>query len=324
MRQVKKIKKPPRVPRRRPTKPEGFWGRSLRKPLVWLAGITAAALTAAITTIVTDTAKKVIGSDANTTTPSVYVSASASSSPKKPVAASDPVWIKPVAIERKVSGDYSWAIPNRIDFSKKDLKEITTQLFGEQSDTYMPKIGGVWTRGLSLKIVAEGRRESPVRILDMQVEKKCVPLQGTAFIALEQGGDPSIGIGFNLDMAKPSAQIVDEQLKEKDRWRGRYFDENSVSLKQGEQSVFQVAAVVSKYYCEFRLVLVVLDGDKTVRQVVDNNGSPFKVSGIGGDPYHDGSFAPLDRLYIADVLYGQQFFEVNPKTYDISMDPRKG
>ncbi|MFC5830058.1 hypothetical protein [Nonomuraea insulae] len=292
--------------------------------MVWLAGITAAALTAAITTIASDTAKKVIGSEATVTTPSVHVSASASSIPKKPVAASDPVWIKPVVIERKVGGDYSWILPNRTNFSNKDIKDITAKLFSEQSDTYMPKIGGVWTRGLSLKIVAEGRRESPVRILDMQVEKKCVPLHGTAFIALEQGGEPSIGIGFNLDLAKPSAQMVDEQLEEKDRWRGQYFRENSVSLDQGEQSVFQVTVAASKYYCEFRLVLVILDGDKTVRQVVDNNGSPFKVSGIGGDPWRNGSFASLDRLYIANVLYGQRFFEVNPETYDISMDPRKG
>ncbi|MFG6197772.1 hypothetical protein [Nonomuraea sp. JJY05] len=287
---------------------------------MWLAGILAAAITAAVTTVVSDTAKKIVGSEEPTTRASASIAVGATASPQ--VSTSEaPISIKPVTVERKEAGDYSWVFPDRTDFSKTDVGSITKKLFSDQADALMPKIGGVIPRGLALKLVVEGRSESPVRILDMQVEKTCVPVHGTAFVAFEQGGEGNIGIGFDLDQSKPLAQMYHKDAERE--WQGAYFEKNSVSLKKSEQVVFQVFVMAHKNYCNFRLALVILHGDKIVRKIIDNNGSWYKISGLGGDkPENFGSFKALDRVYVADVRYGPRFFEVNPRTFKLSDDPR--
>ncbi|MEU7887716.1 hypothetical protein AB0B54_19625 [Microbispora bryophytorum] len=210
--------------------------------------------------------------------------------------------MKPVLIDKLSPDNNSWVFPGRKSLSDKETRAINERfLSGNEYDAYMRRLGAVDTEGVNLTVVVEGARPYPVRVLDMRVEKRCVSPGGVLFFSPTQGADKSTAIGFDLDRRDPKPLIPGDQSDPRE-WKGDYFDQHTMSLKPQEQVVFRIRAVTDVGYCAFRIVLVVADKDRLVRQMLDNDGRPFRVCGLRGSPGGKGLFSRFDGLYVGGVF----------------------
>ncbi|MFF0770898.1 hypothetical protein ACFYUK_18580 [Nonomuraea wenchangensis] len=193
-----------------------------------------------------------------------------------------------MARPERVREDWSWIFAEPVMFTKTELRTLNN--FGYTTDTaeknreeWLRARGAVDPEVTTIKLVLRGDREKRVRITGMRALSKCVaPLTGTYMSSFSAGQDTLIGVGLNLDRPNPRAQIIALDSNGFPDWPmrmvGDYFATKTVSLKQDEEVVFEVWAQTMKHYCEFRLEVTVIDGDKEVRQVIDNHGQPFRVS----------------------------------------------
>ncbi|MEV7802831.1 hypothetical protein AB0O28_07775 [Microbispora sp. NPDC088329] len=196
----------------------------------------------------------------------------------------------------------SWVFPDKKGLSEKEVREINERfLSGNEYDEYMRGLGAVDTEGVDLTVVVEGARAYPVRVLDMRVEKRCVSPGGVLFFAPMQGAEKSTAIGFDLDRRDPEPLIPGDESDPKG-WKGNYFDQHTVSLKPQEQAVFRIRAVTDTGYCAFRIVLVVADKDRLVRQVLDDGGRPFRVCGLKENSRAPGLFTQFAGMYVGGVF----------------------
>jgi hypothetical protein len=232
--------------------------------------VLAAVLTATLVNVLTGQAQKTI--DATTA----------------PRYDGPPVRVASVSLEKSDGQGFAYVFPNKVELGTEELRSLNEAKTGSDPalyDNWFRSRGGV-DPGLSIvKAVLEGNRAHPVRITGMRAIKHCqAPLLGTIFDSPPGGADASIAIGFDLDSARPTAQAVDN-----DTWQGDYFAKYTVSLKPGEQRTFQIQSKTERQYCEYTLALTILDDGKTVTQVLDNNGGPFRVTafafGQGSIPY---------------------------------------
>ena len=153
-----------------------------------------------------------------------------------------------------------------------------------------------------VKLVVEGNRAYPVRIIYMRVNAKCTqPLRGTYFLNSPAGGPGSnLDFEFNLDSPVPTPQLQS--------MRGDYFKTHTVILKKGESETFEIGSWTDRHYCSYTLQMSVVDGDKTVAENVSYHGHPFQVS------------APSARyrvLYVGGRLPGETapFVRQNPARF---------
>jgi hypothetical protein len=103
-----------------------------------------------------------------------------------------------------------------------------------------PDTWGVDDYAVNIKLVLEGNRPAPIRILGMRPVKHCQePLTGTFLLSPSAGADSSVRIGINLDEPRP----ITRKLQGGIGLKGDYFAEKTVSLKRGEQQTFQITAV---------------------------------------------------------------------------------
>jgi len=132
--------------------------------------------------------------------------------------------------------------------------------------------GGVDLNEISIKIIASNTHGSLLRILDIEPVSlvRNPPLDGTMFLMpTHQGIDDSIPLVINLDDPMPLTRAIDEGMS--------FFDYYTVSLKTGEQQVFDFKAETARYDALFALnVVYLIDGQKK-QQTIDNNGHPFHV-----------------------------------------------
>jgi hypothetical protein len=242
--------------RTRATSSRPWWKRRL----VWVGSVLAAVLTATLVNVLTGQAQKTI--DAATA----------------PRYDGPPIRVASVSVEKSDEQGFAFVFPNKMEFGTEELRSLNDpKTYSDQArhDNWFRSRGGV-DPGLSIvKAVLEGNRAHPVRITGMRPIKHCqAPLLGTIFDSPPAGADASIAIGFDLDSARPTAQVITDT----GTWQGDYFAKYTVSLKPGEQQTFQIKSKTERQYCEYTLALTILDEGKTVTQVLDNNGGPFRVT----------------------------------------------
>jgi hypothetical protein len=177
-------------------------------------------------------------------------------------------------------------------------------------------LGGYAIGSVQTQVVVQNNRPYPIRIIDMRVIKSCGrPPMGTIFDAQGGGAGEIIGLGFNLDSPDTSAKIV----------RGysistaNYFDKYTISISPGAQQVFRFQTVTFQHSCTFRYDATILDGKKTVHQLIGNGLRPFRVSSgaFSGSPYN------LSRYSVAYVggpgspAPNGAFVRIDPKFFKI-------
>jgi hypothetical protein len=102
-----------------------------------------------------------------------------------------------------------------------------------------------------------------------------------------------------------------------------YFDNKTVSLRRGEQEVFQIRTVTKRYYCQFKLRLTTVVGEKTAYQVVDDHGRPFRVTAsLVANPGIKYPYAAYKAVYLGGVARpindagnGGDLIRVEPASY---------
>ncbi|MEV4897749.1 hypothetical protein AB0K48_51290 [Nonomuraea sp. NPDC055795] len=243
------------------------------------------------------------------TSPSLTPSASFTPS------AGPPVLIDLVRLEPPgVDGDGSWVASDAIHFSDSELAALRAlpDRSRKQAD-WLRAHGAVDAWDVVTKIVVRGNSDSSVAIVGMEAEKSCsAPLLGTAFHDPPAGGpEVNVYIGFNLD--DPSSRA---QEQGKDGHEGDYFSGKTVRLAKGESITFQIEAFTAKSYCEFSLSMETVSDGKPATQVIDNHGSPFRVSAMNGD----GKFSSYKALYLGGVALPNgtwpiEWTEGDPKIY---------
>lgn len=222
-----------------------------------------------------------------------------------------PVEVMSVSYSVRDSGGYVFADPVRL--TSPDLARLSSLPWGEpEYHRWARTRGGVDPERAVIKVVLAGRRGDAVRITDLRLaDLTCsAPLSGAIIAAPSQGPQEVARLGFDLDGSVRNARVED-----RGRLGARYFDGKAVALKRKEQQSFQISAVTKRKYCEFKLSVVVLDGKSQSSVTVDDDGRPFKVSGMRAG--HPGPpFRHYERLYVgASNTPNGRYAEKNPKTW---------
>jgi hypothetical protein len=279
--------------RARSTSSRPWWKRRF----VWVGGVLAAVLTATVVNVLTGQAQKIIDS---------------ATAPRYD---GPPVKVALVSLERSDYGSY--VFPNRLELRTEELRSLNEAGHDYSDparyDTWFRSRGGVEAGLSNVKVVLEGNRDHPVRIIGMRPIKHCqAPLLGSIFYSPPAGAEPSITIGFDLDSTRSIARTVTDD----GQWRGDYFANYTVGLKPGEQQTLQIAFKAHRHYCEYTLALTIVDEDRTVTQVVDNNRKPFRITGWPLDRRSDVEFRRYQAMYIGGAASPKDgFIRVDPLTY---------
>jgi hypothetical protein len=266
------------------------WQRVLRRPALWAGGVATAVVISVLTGLAQEGISALTKKSPSVTGPSIKVA----------------------ALQLEADESSTYVFPEKLDLTAADLRVINNP---EQYDRWAWEHGGVDDQQVNIKLVLEGNRQQPVRILAMRPLKLCrQPLTGTLLFSPSAGADPSIRVGIDLDEPRPVARkLEDGQLT------GDYFADTTVSLKQGEQQTFQITARTLRQYCEFTLELRILDNGKTITQEIANGSEPFRVSAVKatGEYGQPGRYRSYQAVYVGGVASPRngEFVKVDPLTY---------
>lgn len=252
-------RRPPDRKRRGAASARSGWGRLIRKPIVWAGGLVVAVITATMVNLLTGQLQKTVGdlSDKYGGGPAVKVLS--------------------VAVQRTAGQGGTYVFQEKVDLTASEFQSLNEAAQSERGGDWLRRRGGIDPRVSSVQLVLEGNRSHQVRITQMRALSRCeAPATGTIFDSPPAGRDTTIHVGFDLDSSDPTAQYQNETGS----WLPGYFMNYTVSMTQGEQVVLHILARTSMHYCEFRLGMDVLDGEKTVTQTIDNAGKPFTVSAL--------------------------------------------
>jgi hypothetical protein len=194
-----------------------------------------------------------------------------------------------------------WLLPYPLSTTRPDLAEqIDGQMQAGKWDEVHDKLykaGGIDVNVSLMKIIVEGRRNTPVIITGMRaLVEKDAPTTAFTLIGPGPQGNAATGkVAFNLDEDDPIARVPTSADIDRSEYFGLpYFSDNTVSLARGEKYVFQVTASTQLYDVKWRVELSIqVDGDEQ-RLVIDDNGKPLRtVVGVyspgGGRWSPDGS-----------------------------------
>jgi hypothetical protein len=132
-----------------------------------------------------------------------------------------------------------------------------------------------------IRLVLEGNRNEPVRILNIEpvrLERK-PPLGGVYFNIGGQGEADNIRILFDLDRLSPQAQ----EMKSNMLTGGLFFQDHTISLTRGEQVVILITAGTSRYDATYDLAIDYMAGSATQTEMVSDDGHPFQVTAPSSD-----------------------------------------
>lgn len=230
--------------------------------------------------------------------PHVSISPSPAPSVSLTPSAGPPVLIDLARVEPPGPDDGgSMVAADAIDFSHSELAELHSlpDRSRKQAD-WLRQHGAVDGGSVKIKIVVRGNADRGVDIVGMEAEKSCsAPLRGTMFYDPSAGEVENVPIGFDLDA--PTSRAEGEVEGE---WRGDYFSEKTVKLAKGESITFQVAASTRRSYCEFSLSMETLSEGKLATHMIDDHGSPFRVSAMT-----DENFSSYKALYLGGCSHPQ-------------------
>jgi hypothetical protein len=278
------------------------WQRALRKPAVWVGSVVTAILIGVLTQLVQQMitpSSSAANSSSQTPNPGLSAGHHDAASAVPPSASRSPVKIDSVSYSPSGAYGFSFAFQKEMALSSRELNSITGAADGEGNyESWTRSHGGVDLSVSEIKLVVEGNSANLVRIINMQVIKQCQPpLAGTLFLSPPAAQDTSIKLGFNLDELVSVAKTFRDGI-----FGSSYFDNKTVSLRRGEQEVFQIRAVTKRYYCQFKFKLTLVVGGKTVYQVVDNHGQPFSVTAsLVANPGTKDPYAAYRAVYLGGV-----------------------
>lgn len=263
-----------------------------KRPLVWVGGVATALAVGAAAAFGTGLGQSLFSAVQDT-----HGSTSAG------VVSGPPVVIDSVRADSGDRSDFSYVFPPRLILSFPQLESLNRLTPDDpQYDSWFTSRGGVVPSPAVLKLVVEGNRPHPVLIIDIGIIDHCTAaLNGTLFSNGANGGSVGdLGVRFDLNLARPVP--VNGSVG------GSYFTAHSISLQKSEQAIFQVVSNSSRY-CQYRITLTVVDGTKTLTEVVSDNGRPFKVSGRLPESQYK-------ALYVGGTMPGAAapFVRENPST----------
>jgi hypothetical protein len=212
----------------------------------------------------------------------------------------DAITVRALQLERRPSDSFLFEKP--LDLTDADLEAMNAATQNATApaafDDWARAHGGAADDYVNIKLVLEGNRDQPIRILDMVPLKTCRdPYTGTLVYSPSAGADSTVRVGLDLDQPVTVARSLHEG-----QWGGPYFQEKTVSLTRGEQQAFEITAQTIRYACEFTLQFTVLDGSQTITQVVSDHGKPFRVSAIVSDSAAGAlAFSRYAALYVGGV-----------------------
>jgi hypothetical protein len=253
--------------RRQARKP--FW----YNPLVWLGGIGTVVVGGVLVNVLSSQAQRVIPPPTSTPA-SVALSSSPDVNSKATVTgkrSGPPVRIDSVVTNTGLEG-FGYIFPQRLVLSTAELTYLNRLSPNDpRYDSWFTSRGAASVSPAVFKLVVEGNRSRPVQIVDMGYTDQCTrPLDGSYYGEGQAGGtEEDQAVVFDLDAKHPFPQ--------NGMVTGNFFAAHSISLKEGEVEVFKVV-VNSSRYCQYRLTLSVVDGTKTVTEVVSDHGRPFHVT----------------------------------------------
>jgi hypothetical protein len=301
------VKLPLRAGRRtkQPTQP---WHRILRRPAAWIGGVLTAVLTAVLIATLNP-----LGPQALHGLAALFVGGKPAIRPSGPA-----VKVAALQLERSENVGDTYVFRDKKDFSAGDLALAHSW---PSRQTWARTKGGVDPEETKFKLVLEGNRTKPVRIIGIQPIKHCQsPLTGTLLYAPPAGWDDSTKILFDLDKEHPIAQVVGKDAAS----GGDYFAEKTLSLPLDQQQTFEVVARTTRQYCEFTLEISIVDDDKTIIETIDNEGQPFQVTGFANCTATSCAASPDFTRYQALYVGGAAnpnatpfgaFSRKNPATY---------
>jgi hypothetical protein len=115
------------------------------------------------------------------------------------------------------------------------------------------------------------------------------------------GEEPNIDMWIDLDRAHPEAQTISSNGRPNED----YFSKKTIVLGYNESKAIEVSSSTHRHYCEYRLQLVLNVGGKSVTRVIDDNGRPFRVSGMVMDESTAyPRFAYYKAVYLGGVARG--------------------
>jgi hypothetical protein len=203
-----------------------------------------------------------------------------------------------------------WLLPFALSTARPELVErLDRHVRSRQWDTFhdeLYKAGGIDANVSIMKLVVEGRRNTPVVITGMRaLSKKAEPSTDFTLIGPgPQGNAATAKVVFDLDEEDPIARVpTSADLESVEHFGLPYFSDNTVSLARGEKQVFQVVASTKRYDVEWSIELTMhVDGDQQ-RLVVDDGGKPLRTSVAVYSP-GSGRWGPDESKYreVYDVL----------------------
>ena len=270
-----------RRPRKRPQpvqKPEPKPARRrnvlhlLRRPRVWVTTAVTAVLIAAGLVVRDIAVSELINKDA--------VADQIRTAEGKPA-------IQVVRVERfkLLDENQVFARPDGYTLSRSDENRVA-DLF---SDHAIDVIDRAETVGVPVEIATwrlylRGNRNQSVRILDIRPVNlhRNPPAGGTLFDVPPQGGEQTELMGIDVDTPQPVARSMHVTSGGIGTYvyGGPYFAEKTIKLSDREDQIIMFRAVTRKYDASFSLEIDYQLGDQKLTTTVDNNGQPFRVTGL--------------------------------------------
>ncbi|MFI5688471.1 hypothetical protein [Streptomyces sp. NPDC051636] len=208
------------------------------------------------------------------------------------------------------------ALPSPIQLKVDSFKQDKPNILDWTRDH-----GGAEAPDSLIKLVLEGRRKDPVKVIEMEaVKQQCrAPLQGTAIVGYTAGGEENVGLLFDLDSPRPVAKeppaVAMETEKIDSSKLGNYFDNHSVALDYGEKQTFTIKAYSLKSFCDFVIEITVIDGNSTAMQKADDAGQTFRVT--ARRPYREYAALYVGGAKTAQCdLPGAGWLRQDPSTYN--------
>jgi hypothetical protein len=260
-----------------------------RRTAVWAGGLGTAVVVGVLVNVLTLQAQRVTqpsdpsSASSATITPSAAVSSRSADEPS-PTPSGPPLTVlseDPINIDQMLV----WVFPTEYLPDRNQLKYVNSLIESPGLESRPAFTQWFYSRdayeagGTSTQVVVQNNRPYPIRIIDMNVIKNCQPpLTGTMFFGAGGAVDPTVGLGFNLDSSDTEAELA--QGTEVGQWRPDYFTRDTISIQPGEQQVFDLWAVTSKYACSYEYQATILDGDRKMNQIIEDGNQPFRATAL--------------------------------------------
>ncbi len=296
-----------------------------RRPAIWLGGVTTAVilpvLINVLSNVLTVQAQRV-ATQPSVNTPgrpmparsSIVARREAATPSASPTPSGPPLTI---VSEDPISDTGSvWVFPGKYLATLRARRYLASANNATFSQWFFAR--GAYPTAVDMQLVVQNDRSYPIRIIDMSVIKHCQsPLRGTLYYSPSAGADDDVRLGFNLNSPDTEAEAAKGWTLS--HWRPNYFAGYTVSLKPGTQQVFDIRAVISDASCTFRIGTTLLDDEKKVFQVIDDDGQPFRLTSIASPFGYSKLDFRYEALYAGGIASPDKtgiFVRENPATYN--------